>query len=51
MSLKNSTPEDISRTSIPHTTYLLRAEKTPNYPITALKRRIRIGVRKVARKR
>ena len=51
MSIKNSTPEDISRTSIPHTTYLMRAEKTPNYPITVLKRRIRIGVRKVARKR
>ena len=47
---KNSTPEDISRTPVPHTTYLMRAEKTPNYPINTLKRRVRIAVRKAARK-
>jgi len=48
---KNSTPEDISRTPVPHTTYLMRAERTPDYPITNLKRRVKTAVRKVAGKR
>lgn len=47
---KNSTPEDISRTPVPHTTYLMRAEHTPDYPIIDLKRRVRSVVQKAKEK-
>lgn len=47
---KNTTPEDISRTPVPHVTYLLERE-APRSRIEALKRRARARVRLLKRKR
>ncbi|MDB6022406.1 MAG: hypothetical protein JWQ04_2263 [Pedosphaera sp.] len=40
----NTTPEDISRTIVPHTTYLLKRE-APTNKLTELRRRMRQHVR------
>jgi hypothetical protein len=44
--LKNTTPEDIARTALPHTTYLLQ-RPVPRSKLTALKARLRrrVGAR------
>jgi hypothetical protein len=41
--LKNTTPEDIARTAIPHVTYLLQRQVARS-KITRLKTRLRRGV-------
>ena len=41
---KNTTPEDISRTTIPHVTYLLQRPRTPR-PLTVLRVKLRRRVR------
>jgi hypothetical protein len=46
---KNTTPEDIARTPVPHTRYVLQRE-LPRPTITDLRRRIRVGVRAGLRK-
>ncbi len=51
---KNTTPEDIARTPVPHTTYLLQREAAPG-KAAELKRKIhvhvRAGLRKIKRRR
>jgi hypothetical protein len=51
---KNTTPEDIARTPVPHTTYLLQREAAPG-KVVELKRKIhvhvRAGLRKIKRRR
>jgi hypothetical protein len=41
---KNTTPEDIARTVVPHTTYLLQRERRPG-KAAALKQKIHVHVR------
>lgn len=47
---KNTTPEDISRTSVPHVTYLLQRESPPNKLLalrSRLRRRVRARIEKI----
>jgi hypothetical protein len=51
---KNTTPEDISRTIVPHVTYLLQREQPPNKLLelrARLHRRVRARIEKVKRAR
>lgn len=47
---KNTAPEDIARTRVPHVTYLLRREKPASAKIAGLRRKIRVKVRAGIRK-
>lgn len=47
---KNTTPEDIARTRVPHVTYMLQREKPADAKNTGLRRRIRVNVRAGLRK-
>lgn len=47
---KNTTPEDIARTLVPHVTYLLQREKPADAKNTGLRRKIRVRVRASLRK-
>lgn len=47
---KNTTPEDIARTLVPHVTYVLQREKTAAAKNAGLRRKIRVRVRASLRK-
>lgn len=51
---KNTTPEDISRTAVPHVTYILQREQPPNKLLelrARLHRRVRARIEKIKRAR